>query len=148
MDGFELVGDEGDVREGLSEFVLREGDRSPLVIVRTKDRIRALGGRCAHKLGEMPLGDIEDGGREGAAGCSVVCPRHRKRFPGGLRFDARDGRAFLAPGPDGKAPPCDEFDESWRLAVYEVRVVDGKVYVGSKPVSAGSGMRGMGGCEV
>ena len=147
MDGFELVGDEGDVREGLSEYVLR--DRSPIVVVRRDGQpIRALGGRCAHKLGEMPLGDIEDGGRDGAAGCSVVCPRHRKRFPGGLRFDVVDGRAFLAPGPDGRAPPCDEFDGSWRLAVYEVKVVDSKVFVSSKPVSAGSGKQGMGGCEV
>ena len=117
--------------------------------------LHALGGRCPHSKGQMSVGDIEeavahsvaaagggsgsgggggggaDGGAGGASGstCCIICPRHRKRFEGGLRFDVETGQSFLRPG----AAPCDEYRPEWRLPVHDVLVADGEVFVSLAP---------------
>lgn len=138
--GFVFAGSLADIPTGLSELQLRPD--APLVLVRRDAReaggaptVSALGGLCAHKGGRMALGDIEDGGSGGGGACSIVCPRHRKRFEGGLRFDVETGAAFLAQG----AAAADEFDAAWRLPVHEVRVLNGAVYVAAAPREPGGG---------
>ena len=122
--GFARVGALADVPEGLSEAELRPGARVMLVR-RAGGALHALGGECPHRQAQMAVGDIE----EAASTCSVICPRHRKRFEGGLHFDVDSGRSFLLAG----AAPCDEYDPSWRLPVYDVLVRDGAVFVSAAP---------------
>ena len=87
---------------------------APLVVVRARDgRVRALEGLCPHRQGELALGDIEDvGGR-----LSVVCPRHRTKFAGGLHVDACDGRVSCPSAPSA-ATTAAGFNSAWRVPTY------------------------------
>ena len=133
--GFARVSALADVPEGLSEAQLRPGVRVVLVR-RAGGALHALGGECPHRQGQMAVGDIEEAGGGGGTGgggaggtCCIICPRHRKRFEGGLRFDVASGRAFLRAG----AAPCDEFDAAWRLPVHDVLTRGGDVFVSEEP---------------
>ena len=77
-------------------------------------------GLCPHAGGELHLGDIE----EVAGRLSVTCPRHRKKFPGGLSWDVLSGEPLV------KAEPLPEakFNASWRLGVKETAVAEGWLF--------------------
>ncbi len=77
------------------------GDEEVLVI-RAEGRVYALGYLCSHQ--DM---ELEGGHREGG---DWVCPHH------GARFDLATGEATAMPAVDP-------------VATYEVKVVDGKVFV-------------------
>ena len=76
---------------GISKATLPPGSADePLVVVReASGALHVMHGLCAHKKGELHLGDLEEiGGR-----LCLTCPRHRKKFPGGLSFDVCSGEA-------------------------------------------------------
>ncbi|GAC1610073.1 MAG: hypothetical protein NVS3B26_14860 [Mycobacteriales bacterium] len=52
--------------------VLRQAGGTPVLLVRTGDRIDALGDRCSHQSGPLHEGEIADG--------CVTCPWHGSRF--------------------------------------------------------------------
>lgn len=94
---------------------------APIVVVRSAaGTVKALSGVCPHKKGELALGDMEDLGR-----LSVICPRHRVKFPGGLHIDASDGSVFCVQPPTPEAG----FDPSWRVPTYAVVERDGWLFV-------------------
>ena len=105
---------------GLSRATLPE-DEGRLIVVRTADSLfHVMGGLCPHAKGELHLGDIET--IEGAV--CVTCPRHRKKFPGGLSYDCATGAARV------KAEPLPEakFDPSWNAGVRKTLVVEGWLF--------------------
>jgi nitrite reductase/ring-hydroxylating ferredoxin subunit len=83
--------DELRAKPGLSEYVL-QASGEPLCIVSHAGTVSALHDLCPHKLGLMHLGDIEDAPAHG--GACVKCPRHRKKFNGGLNFCVTDGSSW------------------------------------------------------
>ena len=159
--GFVRLGPLASVAQGLSEVQLPAGG-AKLVIVRrgagaadaagadAAAGLHALGGECPHSKGQMSVGDIEEAagtaaaaGAAAASGACIICPRQRKRFEGGLRFNLETGRSFLLGGPGG----CNEYKPEWRLPVHEVRVIDGEVFVSEapRPETAAAGGGGGGG---
>lgn len=128
MEGYHCIGALSSLHEGLQEAKI-EGISYPLVLIKQGVQVKALNGQCPHKKGEMALGDIED---EGNNKCSLVCPRHRKRFIGGLRFDSETGESFVK-NVAGQSP---EYDPSWRLQVHEVVVQEERVFVKLEPKPA------------
>ena len=125
MDGYHCIGALSSLKEGLQETTI-EGIPYPIVILKKENMVRALNGQCPHKKGEMALGDIED---EGDNKCSIVCPRHRKRFIGGLRFDTETGQSSVK-NVSGQSL---EYDSSWTLQVHEVIVQEDNVFVKREP---------------
>ena len=123
--GFLLVASYDSIKEGISLFQ-PEGS-SPTVIVKQKDgRIRALDGLCAHKQGELSLGDlveIEDVS-------FIICPRHRKKFPGGLHISCESGLYSLPSCLQQQ--PSEEVKGDWKQRVYPTLIQDGWVFVKDK----------------
>lgn len=74
----------------------------PVVLINSRDGLRALADRCTHRGGPLHEGRLEDG--------CVICPLH------GSGFDVSDGA--VARGPASRPEPK-----------YEVRVEDGRVQV-------------------
>ena len=93
---------------GLSRATLPEGE-GRLIVVRTADALHVMNGLCPHSKGELHLGDLEE--IDGKA--CVTCPRHRKKFPGGLSFDCVSGEARV------RAEPLPEanFNPAWNAGV-------------------------------
>jgi nitrite reductase/ring-hydroxylating ferredoxin subunit len=90
------------------------------------DRVVAVGDACCHKTASLCRGDIEDlgpavaaavGDGSAAGGLCLRCPKHRKKFAGGLYFNVHSGAAVV------KAP-CDKFNAGWRLPVHDTMVLD------------------------
>lgn len=107
---------------GISKATLPPGSADePLVVVReASGALHVMHGLCAHKKGELHLGDLEEiGGR-----LCLTCPRHRKKFPGGLSFDVCSGAAVV------KAEPLPEacYDARWKVGVRETVVREGWVF--------------------
>ena len=104
---------------GLSRATL-PADEGRLIVVRTAERLYVMGGLCPHAQGELHLGDIET--IEGAV--CVTCPRHRKKFPGGLSYDCATGAARV------KAEPLPEakFDPAWNAGVKKTLEVGGWLF--------------------
>lgn len=91
----------------------------------------AVSNKCAHGKGQLACGDIEElstchfGSREDGSsrpGLVVACPKHREKFPGGLRFSLVDGSAFVV-------EPTDHYSPQLRLETFPVKVEDGRVFV-------------------
>jgi NAD(P)H-flavin reductase/nitrite reductase/ring-hydroxylating ferredoxin subunit len=95
-------------------------------------RVHAIADACPHKQASMATGDIEDAAD--GRGCAVKCPRHRKRFPGGLNVDCESGQAWTG-------SPAPEFDPAWRAGTYRALV---HVHEGRKWVMVGTRERGGG----
>jgi nitrite reductase/ring-hydroxylating ferredoxin subunit len=125
MDGYHCVGIISSFKDGLQEAKV-EGIPYPIVLIKRGNVINALNGECPHKKGEMALGDIED---EGNGKCAIICPRHRKRFIGGLRFDTTTGEGHVKDEPGQSL----EFNPNWRLQVHNVVVKDEKVFIKLEP---------------
>ena len=101
--------------------------------------IVAVNDSCCHKDAKMSKGDIEDLGMSVSAavgdgsdvgGVCLRCPKHRKKFAGGLYFNALTGKSYVK-------GPAEKYKSEWRLATYETRVIGDMVYVSpiAKPVS-------------
>jgi 3-phenylpropionate/trans-cinnamate dioxygenase ferredoxin subunit len=84
-------------------------DDVPVLLVRLRDVIHALGRICTHEYADLADGELEDG--------CVVCPLH------GSKFDVVTGQALTLPAflPE---------------PVYEVLVEDGIVYVATDSATA------------
>jgi nitrite reductase/ring-hydroxylating ferredoxin subunit/ferredoxin-NADP reductase len=120
--GFEALGRPSDLPP-LSHYRIA-ATGADVAIVRLPDgAVRAVHNVCPHKQAQMHLGDIED------ATASIICPRHRKKFPGGLHFRLEDGCTFVT------QPPQAKFDPAWCLPVFAVRVENGFAYVSERPTS-------------
>jgi 3-phenylpropionate/trans-cinnamate dioxygenase ferredoxin subunit len=102
---FHPVADAGDVVEGGLLSVTTSGGE-PICLVRHRGEIHAVSDCCTHS--EFPISD----GSLGADG-TLECTWH------GARFDCRTGAVLKGPAEDP-------------LPVYEVRVENGKVLVGSR----------------
>jgi nitrite reductase/ring-hydroxylating ferredoxin subunit len=163
-----LAGEVEDFKEGGHKLVDRpreQGDtvstdkegvsNRKIAVYRVNGEFYAMSNECAHKQASLCEGDIEDiavscklasGLLTGAyaddgqqpPGLCVRCPKHRKKFPGGLYFSLEDGRAY-----------CKEESEHWedgfRVDVFPVAVSNGNVYVGvtpKNPVPQNSQQRG------
>ena len=97
------------------KVVLPGGDA--VAVVRLEDdQVVAVGDACCHKAASMSSGDIEDlgsvvsttiGDGSSVGGVCIRCPKHRKKFSGGLYFNVITGQAYV------KAP-CEKFKPSWR----------------------------------
>jgi nitrite reductase/ring-hydroxylating ferredoxin subunit len=154
--GFVAVSAVDAVPVGLSSYMAFPA--GPLVIARTSSNsFYALHLYCAHKQAELSLGDLEDivspsacGAK--APGVSIRCPRHRKKFPGGLLFDASTGAAWCADVPSEK-----DWDARWGCAgdvpAFSTKIEGGWLFVSATP-SAGrlpesaAGGGATGGCAV
>jgi len=123
MDGFTCVGRLGDVLpgRGLAKAVVGPA-ATPVVLVNDgSGHVHALYGICPHKYAEMQLGDIEDAagpdaGAGSGGGIAVKCPRHRKKFNGGLNFRVADGSSWV------KQPCIGTYEPTWCLPVFDVRL--------------------------
>jgi len=125
----------------LSELDEDEGARIHLPAVKEKvdiavwkheNKVYALENRCCHKSASLHRGDIEDlgtcivdkRGQKGSGGVCVRCPKHHRKFGGGLYFNLETGEA--------RQP---EFTAHFRdlkqhhVRAYDVRVSNGNVYV-------------------
>jgi NAD(P)H-flavin reductase/nitrite reductase/ring-hydroxylating ferredoxin subunit len=125
--GFEPVSNVSDVlaaEKGLLAVRL-PATGTHIVLVHHKGNISALYGLCPHKDADLALGDIEDSNT--AAGTCVKCPRHRKKFNGGLNFSVTSGASWV------HQPCVGKFDPAWSVPVFDVQMVDGVVYVSSSP---------------
>jgi nitrite reductase/ring-hydroxylating ferredoxin subunit len=86
----------------------------------------AIDNTCAHKKANLCLGDIEDLSSHNAQGLCVRCPKHQKKFCGGLYFDLHTGLFFFRlSNPKGQAltkAPTPHLDPTWKLATFDVKV--------------------------
>lgn len=125
--GFEAVSlltDVATADKGLKAVTLPSSG-TPVVIVSHAGELHALYGKCPHKVADMALGDIEDS--DAAQGACLKCPRHRKKFNGGLNFRLADGHSWV------HLPCVGKYDPTWTLPVFDVRVHEGFVYISSLP---------------
>jgi 3-phenylpropionate/trans-cinnamate dioxygenase ferredoxin subunit len=115
--GFVDVGAADMLEDGTMRTV-KAGERE-ILLARVGERYYAAESRCPHMGGELSLGTLE--------GTMVTCPVHHSRF------DLEDGRVerwtdwpaiVMAMAKYLKAPRA--------LAVYEVKVEEGRVLVGSE----------------
>ena len=123
---YELVGPlEQLPLRGLKQHVLLNG--TPLCIVSRANRseLQAIGDECPHKSASLSKGDIED-----ALGpLSVKCPKHRKKFGGGVNFRVENGSGWVA-----HPERCThKFNPDWSVPVYDISVRDGNVFVATTP---------------
>ena len=92
-----------------------------MVIVKQKNEtLHALSGLCAHKQGELSLGDLVE--IEDAA--FIVCPRHRKKFPGGLHIHCESGSYSC------DHPSSEEVKGEWKSKVFPTLVFEGWLFLG------------------
>ena len=96
-----------DLREG--KGVLDEVEGSVVLLVRSGDRVFALGNRCTHQGAPLDRGSVKIAGSL----ATVTCPAH------GSTFGLEDGRVMRGPA----TKPVD---------AYETRVVDGSVQIRPK----------------
>jgi NAD(P)H-flavin reductase/nitrite reductase/ring-hydroxylating ferredoxin subunit len=110
-------------------------DHEVLVYRHTATQWHAISDVCAHKEASLHKGDIEDlpschlssrDDKSKPPGLCVKCPKHRKKFGGGLYFSLEDGASFI-PGPSEK------YTESFRVPVFDVQVRGDDVYVSRDP---------------
>lgn len=101
---------------------VKAGERE-ILLARVGDRYFAAESRCPHMRGELSQGTLE--------GTIVTCPVHHSRF------DLEDGRVVRWTDWSGIMLSMTKVLRGPRpLAVYEVKVEDGRVLVGSehKPI--------------
>jgi len=111
-------------------------------IFNVDNTLYAIDNLCAHERAQLNFGDIEDlplllteNERQDTSAC-VMCPKHRSKFCGGLYFNLASGRALT------KAP-TKNLDPSWKLATYDVKQVDGNVFVSTVPNNGAAPLAGL-----
>ena len=131
--GYELVCPAAELAaRGLRQHTLRAGqpDAAALCIVSSGGALAAMSDVCPHKQGALHLGDIEDAA---PGGLCVRCPRHRKKYPGGLHFYASTGASYVVDAAACTAPLTDAGGAPWAVDVHDVIVADGWVQVAAAP---------------
>ena len=122
---------------GLYEHVLRNGALAgtPLCVVVTPPTFSAVFDLCSHKQARLHLGDIEDS-LPGVGAC-VKCPRHKKKYPGGLNVSLESG-AWVAGG-EGRCytqAECGDVIPKEKTGVFSVVADDaGGLWVSTEPVA-------------
>ena len=115
-----------------------------LCIGRLGGRAFAIDDQCCHSDASLSKGDMEDlcgafhsttaprtaASAAAGAGVCVRCPKHRRKFGGGLYFSTTTGYAFT------KEAAWASFDACWRAGVWEVREVEGCLYRSLQPTNA------------
>jgi 3-phenylpropionate/trans-cinnamate dioxygenase ferredoxin subunit len=117
MMGFVDVGAADMLEDGTMRTV-KAGERE-ILLARVGERYYAAESRCPHMEGELSRGTLE--------GTVVTCPRHHSRF------DLEDGRVIRWTDWSGiKLSMSRIFKAPRPLALYEVKVEEGRVLVGSE----------------
>ncbi|HEY7399396.1 MAG TPA: Rieske (2Fe-2S) protein [Actinomycetota bacterium] len=107
-DGWIAAGALGEVAEGKGLHVAI--DDMSVLLVRSGDRVFAIGSRCTHQGAPLDRGRV----KLAESTSTVTCPAH------GSVFDLADGRVLRGPA----TRPADS---------YETRVVDGAVEIRPRP---------------
>eukprot|EP00931_Biecheleriopsis_adriatica_P118184 TRINITY_DN93640_c0_g1_i1.p1 TRINITY_DN93640_c0_g1~~TRINITY_DN93640_c0_g1_i1.p1 ORF type:complete len:456 (+),score=55.35 TRINITY_DN93640_c0_g1_i1:50-1417(+) len=110
--------------------------KDTLALFLHQGKLFALENRCCHADKAIHKGDIEDlgacvigkDGQKGTGGLCVQCPRHQKKFGGGLYFNLETGAA-RTPKITDKFRRLDRH----RIKVHDVIVDAGYVYVSESP---------------
>jgi cytochrome-b5 reductase len=100
-----------------------------VAVWRVGGRLFALENDCAHKAASLYKGDIED---IPGVGMCVRCPKHRKKFAGGLYFSLETGKALV------KAP-CEKFKSHWHQRVFRAFESDGSIFADEVQTASPSG---------
>eukprot|EP01001_Neometanema_parovale_P005366 NODE_1878_length_1580_cov_33.048730_g1788_i0.p1 GENE.NODE_1878_length_1580_cov_33.048730_g1788_i0~~NODE_1878_length_1580_cov_33.048730_g1788_i0.p1 ORF type:complete len:471 (+),score=80.54 NODE_1878_length_1580_cov_33.048730_g1788_i0:61-1413(+) len=125
---------------GFTKQKLRSGATVAVVYNEANNCVYAIDNVCPHKQASLLKGDIEDLGAEvsklsgdgsAAGGLCLRCPKHRKKFNGGLYFNLMTGKPFVR-----DAEECSHFKPWWRQRTYRASVVAGNVYVAEEPQEA------------
>eukprot|EP01065_Artemidia_motanka_P003903 TRINITY_DN1187_c0_g1_i2.p1 TRINITY_DN1187_c0_g1~~TRINITY_DN1187_c0_g1_i2.p1 ORF type:complete len:423 (+),score=128.89 TRINITY_DN1187_c0_g1_i2:68-1270(+) len=99
-----------------------------LCLIPSASGFRAVDDECPHKRARLSDGDIEDIRGD----THVRCPKHRRKFNGGLYFSGKTGRAWCPDSMD-----CRKFDPSWAVRTYETLVDEhGVLWIGNAAGSA------------
>eukprot|EP00127_Corallochytrium_limacisporum_P006897 Clim_evm12s237 gene=Clim_evmTU12s237 len=100
-----------------------------LLLFREHNSFYCISNKCSHKDANLCRGDIEDLGNSflgsHKAGClpdgmpssskpgiCIRCPKHQKKFAGGLYFSLESGAAFVK-------GPTDKFKQGWAVPTYD-----------------------------
>jgi nitrite reductase/ring-hydroxylating ferredoxin subunit len=124
-----------DIAQGISGF-----QGSSVVIVRRGEAFWALGGLCPHKQGELALGDLAEDIEDAGGAPSVLCPRHRVKFPGGLHISCATGAASCP-----KGAPQVPVEAGWRVPLYATSVAGGWLFIQEASAGRAPGGQGCGG---
>lgn len=138
--GFERVGNVNDLKEGMSTFD-SPTNNTKILLVKWKDQFHAMSALCPHKKAELVLGDIEEFSTTSSCGkpygngfVSVKCPKHRKKYPGGLNFNVATGENWVGNHTGTQIPlPDSKYDPTWCLPVYKTMVINGTLFVSTTP---------------
>lgn len=122
-----------DLREGEGKKLrLPNISEDPVAIFLHRGDVYALEDRCCHKQKSIHGGDLEDlgecvigsSGELGVGGPCVQCPRHQRKFGGGLYFNLETGVACTP-----ELTKAFRKLHSHRLKSYEAVVDSGKVFI-------------------
>lgn len=117
MNEFVDVGAADELADGAMKTV--QAKEREILLARVGDRYYAAESRCPHMRGELSQGTLE--------GTIVTCPVHHSRF------DLEDGRVVRWTDWSGiMLSMAKLFQPPQPLAVYEVKVEEGRVLVGSE----------------
>ena len=108
IEGFEALAKVDDVPEG-TLFPVKKSNGEDVCLFNLHGTIGAVYNVCTHAEFAMSDGQL----LQGAGGCAIECAWH------GAQFDCRNGEVRRGPAIDP-------------LPVYQVRVVDGTIFVGSR----------------
>jgi NAD(P)H-flavin reductase/nitrite reductase/ring-hydroxylating ferredoxin subunit len=123
--------------EGLRVQLPGGGKKDAVALFAYAGEFFALEDRCCHADKSIHGGDIEDledcvigkSGEVGNGGVCVQCPRHQRKFAGGLYFNLKTGVACT---PENTS----KFEKlkRHRIKIHDVRVENGCIYVSKHPV--------------
>eukprot|EP00762_Andalucia_godoyi_P002494 ANDGO_02709.mRNA.1 NADH-cytochrome b5 reductase 2 len=112
MKAFEIVGSAG---KAIEVLLHRQSEHVFL----------AVSNWCPHKQASLAKGDIED---IPDFGLCVKCPKHRKKFSGGLCFRLSDGASYVA-------APCELYRDTYAIPTFSVRLQNEHVWVSPNPAA-------------
>lgn len=112
------------------------GKRDAVALFLHRNQLFALADRCCHSDKAIHSGDIEDlddcvisaDGERGRGGVCVRCPKHQRKFGGGLYFNLETGEA-RTPKYTSKFERLDKH----HVKIHDVRLNGDQVYVSLRP---------------
>eukprot|EP01006_Ploeotia_vitrea_P052957 TRINITY_DN67743_c8_g1_i1.p1 TRINITY_DN67743_c8_g1~~TRINITY_DN67743_c8_g1_i1.p1 ORF type:complete len:499 (-),score=50.53 TRINITY_DN67743_c8_g1_i1:90-1586(-) len=120
------------VRKKSQVRVSLPNDSGDVCLIHHKDQYYAVDDLCPHKDASLSRGDIEDIGDN----LCVRCPKHRKKFAGGLYMSLNTGQAHVK-------SPCAKFKDHWKVKTYPVQEKDGAVYLGLPKAEGAAAVKSM-----